>query len=95
MSEFGHFLILIDEDRRQFTVEGPLYDAQSWSCAIDKAREEGRNVKCCDVGSMSRAEGIAEWQRHYGHFYRLVEPGRIVSPHTQSREKRRGRGLGR
>jgi hypothetical protein len=94
VSESTHFLILIDEDRRQFTVEGPLCDAQPWSRAVDKAREDGRKVKCCDIGSTSRAEAIAEWQRHYGHFYRLVEPGRIVSPHPQSREMRRGRGVG-
>ena len=90
-----HFLILIDEDRRQFAVEGPLCDAQPWGLAVDKAREDGRKVKCCDIGSTSRAEAIAEWQRHYGHFYRLVEPGRIVSPHPQIREMRRGRGGGR
>ena len=56
MSESTHFLILIDEDRRQFTVEGPLCDAQPWSRAVDKAREDGRKVKCCDIGSTSRAE---------------------------------------
>ena len=83
MSESTQFLILIDEDRRQFTVEGPLCDAQPWSGGVDKARADGRKVKCCDIGSTSRAEAIAEWQRHYGHFYRLVEPGRIVSPQSK------------
>ena len=92
MSESTHFLILIDEDRRQFTVEGPLCDGQPWTRAVDKAREDGRNVKCCDIGSRSCAEAIAEWQRHYGQFYRLVKPGLIVSPHPQSRERRRRRG---
>jgi hypothetical protein len=87
VSESTHFLILIDEDRRQFTVEGPLCDAQPWSRAVDKAREDGRKVKCCDIGSTSRAEAIAEWQRHYGHFYRLVEPGRIVSPQSKGHRR--------
>jgi len=45
-----------------------------------KAREDQRKVKCCDIGSSSLAEAIAQWQRHYGHFYRFVEPGRILSP---------------
>ena len=93
VSESTHFLIVIDEDRRQFTVEGPLCDAQPWSRAMDKAREDGRKIKCCDIGSASRAEAVAEWQRHYGHFYRLVEPGRIVSPQSEShREARSERG---
>ena len=95
MSESTHFLILIDEDRRQFTVEGPLCDAQPWSRAVDKAREDGRKIKCCDIGSASRAEAVAEWQRHYGHFYRLVESGRIVSPqsepHREARSERERR----
>ena len=66
MSKSTHFLILIDEDRRQFTVEGPLCDAQPWSRAVDKAQEDGRKVKCCDIGSTSLAEAIAEWQHRIG-----------------------------
>ena len=92
MSESTHFLILIDEDRRQFTVEGPLCDAQPWSREVDKAREDGRKVKCCDIGSTSLAEAIAQWQRHYGHFYRLVEPGRIVSPQSERHREARAEG---
>ena len=92
MSESKHFLILIDEDWRQFTVESPLCDAQPWSRAVHKAREDGRKIKCCDIGSASRAEAVAEWQRHYGHFYRLVESGRIVwpqsEPHREARSER-------
>ena len=78
---------IVDEDRRQFTVEGPLCDASAWSRAIDKARKDGRKVKCCDIGSTTRADAIAEWQRHYGLFYRLVEQGNIVSPQTERRRR--------
>ena len=60
MSGSMHFLILVDEDRRQFTVEGPVRDCQSWSRAVEKAREDGRNLKCCDIGSTSPAEAIAK-----------------------------------
>ena len=83
MSQSTHFLILVDEDRKQFTVEGPLCDAQPWSRAVDKAREDQRKVKCCDIGSSPLAEAIAQWQRHSGLFYRLVESGRIVSPRSE------------
>jgi hypothetical protein len=38
-SEF--FLIVIDEDRKQFTVEGPVADDRPWSTAIAAAQHEG------------------------------------------------------
>jgi hypothetical protein len=39
MSEAAPFyLIIVDEDRKQFTVEGPLRDKSVWKSAIDKAR---------------------------------------------------------
>jgi hypothetical protein len=77
-SEF--FLIVIDEDRKQFTIEGPLTDDQPLNSAIAAAKYQGRKIRCCNIGSVSRAHAMAEWQRHYGHFYRFVESGRIVSP---------------
>ena len=90
MSEAASFyLIIVDEDRKQFTVEGPLRDDSVWKSAIDKARNDGRNIKSCDIGSTTRSDAIAEWQRHYGLFYRLVEPGNIVSPQTERRRETR------
>jgi hypothetical protein len=86
-SEF--FLIVIDNDRKQFTVEGPLVDDQPWNSAIAAAQRKGRRVRCCNIGSASRAHAIAEWQRHYGHFYRFVEAGRIVSPELTEHLMRR------
>ena len=97
MSEAASFcLIIVDEDRKQFTVEGPLRDDSAWKSAIDKARGDGRNIKSCDIGSTTRRDAIAEWQRHYGLFYRLVEPGNIVSPQSaRHRGGRAERGRGR
>jgi hypothetical protein len=90
------YLIIVDEDRKQFTVEGPLRDDSAWKSAIDKARDDGRNIKSCDIGSTTRRDAIAEWQRHYGLFYRLVEPGNIVSPQSARRRGGRAeRGRGR
>jgi hypothetical protein len=79
MDESAFFLIVIDEDRKQFTVEGPLVDDQPWNSAIAAVQDTGRKVRCCNIGNTSRADTITEWQRHYGHFYRFVEPGTIVS----------------
>ena len=74
------FLIVVDEDRKQFTVEGPLADDRPWNAAITAAQQEGRKIKCCNLGSPSRAHTMEIWQQHYGHFYQFVLPGRIVSP---------------
>jgi hypothetical protein len=83
MGESAFFLIVIDEDRKQFTVEGPLVDDQPWNSAIAAARDDGRKVRCCNIGSKSRADAISEWQRHYGHFYRFMGSGTIVSPQSK------------
>jgi hypothetical protein len=51
-SEF--FLIVIDEDRKLFTVEGPLIDDQPFKSAIETAKYKGRTVRCCNIGSTCR-----------------------------------------
>ena len=80
MRQSETFLIIIDEDRKQFAVEGPLTDVQPWNRAVAAAQEVGRNVRGFDIAAASRIAAITEWQRHYGHLYRLVESGRIVCP---------------
>jgi hypothetical protein len=68
-----------------------LSDDSAWKSAINKARDDGRNIKSCDIGSTSRAAAVAEWQRHYGLFYRLVEPGKIVMPQSERRPEERAK----
>jgi len=80
MSKRELFLIIVDEDRKHFTVEGPIADDQPWNAAIAAAQQEGRKLKCCNLGSPSRADAMTLWQEHYGHFYHYVPPGRIISP---------------
>ena len=80
MRQSEPFLIVIDEDRKQFAVEGPRTDVQPWNRAVARAQEGGRNVRSFDIPAASRTAAITEWQRHYGHLYRLVESGRIVYP---------------
>ena len=80
MKESELFLIVVDEDRKQFSVEGPLADDGPWNAAIKAAQQEGRKIKCCNLGSPSRVHAKELWQQHYGHFYQFVPPGRIVAP---------------
>jgi hypothetical protein len=41
MRQSETFLIVIDEDRKQFAVEGPLTDVQPWNRAVAAAQEGG------------------------------------------------------
>jgi hypothetical protein len=75
LSEAPFFLIIIDEDRKQFAVEGPLIDHEPRSRAIGAAQAEGRKVRYCNIGEKTRADTVAVWQRHYGRFYRFIESG--------------------
>jgi hypothetical protein len=83
MSRPAFFLIVIDEDRNQFTVEGPMCDDRPWNRAVANAQTEGRRIKCCNGGTVSRADAVAQWQRHYGHLYRFVKSGTIVLPQSK------------
>jgi hypothetical protein len=38
------FLIVIDEDRKLFTVAGPLANDQPWNSAVAAAQQDGRLV---------------------------------------------------
>jgi hypothetical protein len=80
MSEAPFFLIIVDDDRKQFAVEGPLTDHEPWSRAIGAAQAEGRKVRYCNIGEKTRSDTIAVWQRHYGRFYRFIESGRALLP---------------
>ena len=48
------FLIIIEEDRKQFAVEGPLIDVQPWNRAVAAAQEVGCNVRGFDIAAASR-----------------------------------------
>ncbi|HEY8126163.1 MAG TPA: hypothetical protein VIF88_12190 [Methylocystis sp.] len=68
------FLIVADRDKRVFTVEGPMVDAE-WNEAVGRAQKEGRRVTCCGAGAdRSRAEkDYAAASR-----FRLARSGSIV-----------------
>jgi hypothetical protein len=57
------FLIVVDEDRKQFAVEGPLTDHKPWSRAIAAAQGEGRKIRCCNISEKTRTDTIAVWLR--------------------------------
>ncbi len=71
------FLIVADQDRGVFTVEGPMTDDGPWNLAAGRAREAERDVVCGPAGPDRQALAAAYQQTH-----RLggAPPGSIVRP---------------
>lgn len=67
------FLVVIDNDRREFSVEGPMTDDTLWIAAVCRAQNGGRQVNCHDTRS-SRNDVVS----HFGRSYKEVPSGSIV-----------------
>ena len=78
----GEFwLVIKDDDRRQFSVEGPMTNDNPWNKAVCKAQEQGRNVRC----SSSPIETTAEYIKRYWTSQGYQEaPDSIVFPEYSS-----------
>lgn len=71
------YLVIVDDDSGEFTVEGPMQDDTSWNTAVCRAQDQQRKV-CCSTAHGSSAEAVAAtWQKTYGG--KLVPSGSIVS----------------
>ena len=67
-------LVIVDEDKAEFAVEGPMTDDTLWNDAVCEAQQQGRAVRCFSTTS-DRAHAVA-YQEHRG--LALVESGSIV-----------------
>jgi hypothetical protein len=61
------YLLVIDEDKREFTVEGPMQDDTAWNAGVCRAQQEGRHVRCFSMRRASPAAVTAEWKRTNNH----------------------------
>ena len=74
----NYFLLVIrDDDNRTFSIEGPMWDDRPWNKAVVQAQEQGREVRCFNLGLENRDEFIRRETRYENT---LVEPGMIVNP---------------
>lgn len=67
-------LVIVDEDRSTFAVEGPMLDDTTWNNAVCEAQQSGRRVRCFSTGA-DRPEAI-RYQQSQGLV--LVESGAIL-----------------
>lgn len=55
------FLVIVDDDRHLFSVEGPMSDDTGWINRVTEAQERGRRVRCYDAGrGQTRGQVAAE-----------------------------------
>ena len=50
MAQKPFFLILMDENARTFTVEGPMIDDRAWNKAVVDAQRVGRKLRYLRTG---------------------------------------------
>jgi hypothetical protein len=72
----GFYLIVLDQDRNEFSVEGPTDDDAGWNSRVCKAQDAGRHVRCSTALNPTRESAAANWQQRFGG--KLVPPGSIV-----------------
>ena len=70
------FLIIADDDRGVFSVEGPIIDDRPWHAAARHARDQHHRHVACGPAGPDRDVLAAEYQRT--HKLRGVPPGSIV-----------------
>jgi hypothetical protein len=71
------FLIVADQDRGFFCIEGPMTDDRRWQDSAREARNNGRKVACGPSGP-DRDTLAADYQRT--HKLAGVPPGSIMRP---------------
>lgn len=70
-------LVVVDDDRKQFAVEGPMIDDAPWNHAVVLAQDAGRQVRCFTPAQGTREQVADEYGRLYG--YKRAATGSIVN----------------
>jgi hypothetical protein len=72
------YLIVTDQDKETFSVEGPMSDDRQWNHAIVMAQKSGRRVRCSTANGSSAEDAARDWLQRYSA--KQVPPGEIVRP---------------
>jgi hypothetical protein len=70
------FLILMDDNARTFSVEGPMTDDRPWISQVVTAQRAGRKVRCVVATGATREECIRKWLVSNPRM-KLVDPGML------------------
>ncbi len=72
------YLIVTDQDKETFSVEGPMTDDRQWNRAIVMAQKSGRRVRCSTADGPSAEDAARDWRQQYSG--KQVPSGEIVRP---------------
>ena len=72
------YLIVTDQDKETFSVEGPMTDDRQWNRAVVMAQKSGRRVRCSTADGPSAEDAARDWLQQYSG--KRVPPGEIVRP---------------
>jgi hypothetical protein len=70
------YLIVTDQDKETFSVEGPMTDDRPWNHAVVAAQKSGRRVRCSPANGSSVEDAARDWLQQYSGT--RVPPGEIV-----------------
>jgi hypothetical protein len=72
------WLTIVDEDQKQFSVEGPMLNDEEWNKAVVQAQEQGRRIHCSSsFTDQTTKESITRYRLGQG-YKEATEP--IVRP---------------
>jgi hypothetical protein len=69
-------LVVIDDEKREFVVEGPMMDDTPWINAIVAAQDKGRKVRCFNPGNMDALAAGRFGRYDLGY----LEVGSVIRP---------------
>jgi hypothetical protein len=52
------WLVVVDDEQKTFTIEGPMIDDTRWNEAVCTAQEGGRSVRCYSAPIQSSRESV-------------------------------------
>ncbi|MDV4159314.1 hypothetical protein [Rhizobium brockwellii] len=79
------FVIVVDRDKKEFSVEGPTSDETKWHEARERGEAKGRHIDVSPYqdwdsldGKLPDIEKIIESQKRADHHLKHVPPGTIL-----------------
>ena len=74
-------LVVVDRDKSEFAIEGPMTDDRPWNDVVVAAQNSGRRVICHMPGEGQTKEAVAQSMTTASGL-KLVPPGSIVKPNS-------------
>ena len=61
------WFVVFDEDKKTFSIEGPMTNDQPWNAAVCRLREAGHNIRCTTPALHSSREQLRQEAVNMGY----------------------------